>query len=63
MEPALRLTVGAFNMATTRASLRRVAGIDEDNADASRFGLVLDELLELEERPKGVAKAVRFYDR
>ena len=51
MEPTLRLTVGARDMAATRATLRRIAGIHENNLDASRFGLVFDELLKLEERP------------
>lgn len=51
MEPALRLTVGASNVTTTRATLRTVSGIYKDNPDASGLSLVLNELLELEERP------------
>lgn len=51
MEPALRLTVGTFNMATTRTSLGRISSVHEDNMDASSLGFVPDELLELEEGP------------
>lgn len=47
----MRATVGTGDMSTTRAGLRRIAGIGKYNVDTFCFGFVLHKALELSEGP------------